>query len=351
MVFPESALAHRYLDGLSGIEIGGSAHNPFGLDTVNVDYTSDLETVFKKAEREMCGKALPVDLVAPGDELPLENHSVDFVISSHVLEHFPDPIKALKEWWRVIRPGGYIFAIIPHKERTFDKDRSRTPLAELIHRHQTGEGPDPGLGHCSVWITEDVIELARYLGYPVRAVQDTDDKAGNGFAVLLEKPGGSARRKLQRLWGRLPLLRRWSRRALRFLHRPPLCPFFEGQVRGEEGKLYLRFPNGASFGYFSYSHSTWIEHADLGRAYVVPGNDPAHSVYLWDQKSGHWLYTSPATFPYLFDFTWNAWLYYFPDTNTPGRYTRNPRYFANMSTGQILSIEEALSAAASAARR
>jgi hypothetical protein len=33
MKFMESKLAHQYLDGLKGIEIGGSAHNSFGLDT------------------------------------------------------------------------------------------------------------------------------------------------------------------------------------------------------------------------------------------------------------------------------------------------------------------------------
>ena len=29
--FAESKLAHQFLDGLTGLEIGGSAHNPFGL--------------------------------------------------------------------------------------------------------------------------------------------------------------------------------------------------------------------------------------------------------------------------------------------------------------------------------
>jgi hypothetical protein len=63
--FKESLLAHKLLDGLEGIEIGGSAHNPFGLKTRNVDYTDKMDTVFKQAEIEMCGDALPVDIVAP----------------------------------------------------------------------------------------------------------------------------------------------------------------------------------------------------------------------------------------------------------------------------------------------
>jgi hypothetical protein len=88
MKFKESNLAHQLLDGLKGIEIGGSAHNPFGLDTINVDRYSSMDTVFKLAEIELNGEALPVDIVAPGDRLPCADKSYDFIISSHVIEHF-----------------------------------------------------------------------------------------------------------------------------------------------------------------------------------------------------------------------------------------------------------------------
>ena len=140
MKFKESALAHQLLDGLEGLEIGGSAHNSFGLKTRNVDNTDEL-TCFKQEEIKLCGESLPVDIVSPGDQLPLEDNSVDFVISSHVIEHFPDPIKALREWYRVVKPGGYLYIIAPHKERTFDKERPRSTLSELIERHETGKQP------------------------------------------------------------------------------------------------------------------------------------------------------------------------------------------------------------------
>ena len=39
------------------------------------------------------------------------------------------------EWLRVVRPGGYVFIIAPHKERIFDKERERTTLQETIDRH------------------------------------------------------------------------------------------------------------------------------------------------------------------------------------------------------------------------
>lgn len=41
--------------------------------------------------------------------------SMDFVYSSHCLEHIQDFKAALKEWWRVVRPGGYLILYLPHK--------------------------------------------------------------------------------------------------------------------------------------------------------------------------------------------------------------------------------------------
>ncbi len=50
---------------------------------------------------------------------------------------------------------------------------------------------DPIDDHCSVWITEDFVELIHWLGWNILHVQDTDDKVGNGFTIVIgvEKPG------------------------------------------------------------------------------------------------------------------------------------------------------------------
>jgi predicted SAM-dependent methyltransferase len=42
--------------------------------------------------------------------------SMDFAYSSHCLEHVKDYKATLKEWWRVIKPGGYLCLYLPHKE-------------------------------------------------------------------------------------------------------------------------------------------------------------------------------------------------------------------------------------------
>ena len=184
IIFKESKLAHKYLDNLVGIEIGGSAHNPFGLNTINVDRFSDMSTMFKNEEEQFCGEKLKVDIESEGDSLPFDDKSYDFIISSHVIEHFFDPIKALKEWERVAKK--YIFIIVPHKERTFDRDRPITTIKELEDRHKGKIPYDDGYKHHSVWDTKSFLELCEHLNFNVVDYMDVDDKVGNGFTVVIK---------------------------------------------------------------------------------------------------------------------------------------------------------------------
>ena len=175
-------LFHSYLDGLKGVEIGGAAHNDFKVDVLNVDRYAGMDTVYKQAERQVCGRAKPVDIVAPGHELPLEDKSFDFVLASHVIEHIPDPIAALKEWARVARK--YIVLVVPHRDRTFDRDRALTPRSELIERHESGFTSDEDR-HWTVWTCETFLDLCEHIGFEVLEARDPDAKGGNGFALIL----------------------------------------------------------------------------------------------------------------------------------------------------------------------
>lgn len=46
----------------------------------------------------------------------IKNREFDFVYSSHTLEHMEKPEIALKNWWRVLKPGGYLIVCIPHRD-------------------------------------------------------------------------------------------------------------------------------------------------------------------------------------------------------------------------------------------
>jgi SAM-dependent methyltransferase len=64
--------------------------------------------------------------------LPLADSSCDFVLSSHMLEHVANPLKALMEWRRVLKPEGYLLLVLPDGRRTFDHRRPLSTLEHLI---------------------------------------------------------------------------------------------------------------------------------------------------------------------------------------------------------------------------
>jgi phosphatidylethanolamine/phosphatidyl-N-methylethanolamine N-methyltransferase len=45
--------------------------------------------------------------------LTYPDHSFDRLIATHVLEHLPNPVAVLREWNRVVRPGGLLSIVLP----------------------------------------------------------------------------------------------------------------------------------------------------------------------------------------------------------------------------------------------
>jgi len=58
-----------------------------------------------------------VDVVSLGDCLPLEQECLDLIMSKSAFYQFPDPIIALKEFSRVLKPGGRLL-IVDYNQRT-----------------------------------------------------------------------------------------------------------------------------------------------------------------------------------------------------------------------------------------
>jgi SAM-dependent methyltransferase len=180
----DSPFVTSYLSGLRGIEIGASAHNRFYLDAVNVDRWGGSDTAYKRYERRHVLRTAKVDVVASGDDLPFADKSVDFVFSSHVIEHFPDPVRALYEWIRVARR--YIVVIAPHRDRTTDAQRELTTIDDLVTRHRQGFTSTEEVMHWSVWTCDSFIAFCEHIGLRVIDHLDPDDKVGNGFAVVID---------------------------------------------------------------------------------------------------------------------------------------------------------------------
>lgn len=89
-----------------------------------------------------------VDIPARGEDLGfLADQSVDGVFSSHFLEHTDDWKAVLKEWFRVVRIGGYLTLYWPHP----------------LHYPRIGM-PGANVDHRVDLTNEDIIEAMKEIG-------------------------------------------------------------------------------------------------------------------------------------------------------------------------------------------
>jgi SAM-dependent methyltransferase len=77
-----------------------------------------------------------------GDLRMIPSATYDFVLSSHMLEHTANPLRALSEWGRVLKPGGGLVLVVPHRDGTFDHRRPITALQHLIDDLERGVRED-----------------------------------------------------------------------------------------------------------------------------------------------------------------------------------------------------------------
>ena len=68
------------------------------------------------------------DIVASAYKLPFKDEELDFVVSSHCLEHLLDTKAVLKEWDRVLKPRGIMAILVP------DSDLKRGTILEKTHK-------------------------------------------------------------------------------------------------------------------------------------------------------------------------------------------------------------------------
>jgi ubiquinone/menaquinone biosynthesis C-methylase UbiE len=100
------ARCRRVLDvGCGGVDLLRAIDAPFmiGLDQV----AQGLSRIRAETPRVrlVCGDS---------HSLPVADQSVDVVLAQHVIEHLEDPVRACREWLRVLRPGGDLLVLTPN---------------------------------------------------------------------------------------------------------------------------------------------------------------------------------------------------------------------------------------------
>jgi len=79
-------------------------------------YSMDLGSNLLKEVEKKCNTKKIIGSVL---SIPLNDNTFDYVISTEVIEHTPEPAKAVSELIRVARPGGIVIITVPNKNWKF----------------------------------------------------------------------------------------------------------------------------------------------------------------------------------------------------------------------------------------
>ena len=105
----------RRFDRTLEVASGRGEHLAFVRHQYSEYYQTDLSTEMLAAVKPSDGAVGPRIVVEQQDatQLSYDDASFDRVIATHVLEHLYRPHEALREWDRVLRPGGVLSIVLP----------------------------------------------------------------------------------------------------------------------------------------------------------------------------------------------------------------------------------------------
>ncbi|MCV7351958.1 methyltransferase domain-containing protein [Mycobacterium parmense] len=109
----------------------------FGTDTIwegRIEAGRNFNYDGNRVGRQFISEATDLSQIA--------DEQYDFLLSSNCLEHVANPLKALAEWKRVIKPGGGFILVLPRKESNFDHRRPITRFDHLLDDFNRGMGED-----------------------------------------------------------------------------------------------------------------------------------------------------------------------------------------------------------------
>ena len=122
---------------------------PFVERVIAVDASSEMLSAARARLRKFKNVVIRKGVL---EELPIEEDALDVAALTLVLHHLPDPVAALGEAYRVLRPGGRLLIVdmYPHEREEYKQQMGHVWLGfseEKMSKHVTAAGFEVGTFH------------------------------------------------------------------------------------------------------------------------------------------------------------------------------------------------------------
>lgn len=102
------------------------------------------------------------------ERTPYEDQNFDAVLAAEVIEHLENPRAVLREWTRILKPGGWIIFSTPNNESI------RSILALIFRGHYQAFGDESYPAHITPLLHKDIQRIAKETGIDVLAFRYTN---------------------------------------------------------------------------------------------------------------------------------------------------------------------------------
>ncbi len=120
-----------------------------------------------------------LDIISDITAIPVEDASFDAVMCTEVLEHVPDPVAALKEMNRILKPGGHLLITAPFASLThFAPYHFASGLSRFFYEHHLGK---LGYNIADMKMNGNYFE---YLGQEVRRIKNVSTQYSKGYNII-----------------------------------------------------------------------------------------------------------------------------------------------------------------------
>lgn len=147
----------------NGVDLGFGG-DPITPDAIRVDMPAQYGGV-GKLRSQLCGDAARLHW--------FQDNVLDYIYSSHLLEDFDDTESVLREWLRVLKPGGRLIIFCP------DEQRYRKYCAEKNHPYN----PHHKHAHFSIDFVKSLLEKAGL----TRVIYENPDVDNYSWDLVAEK--------------------------------------------------------------------------------------------------------------------------------------------------------------------
>lgn len=192
LIKPEELRDTNLLDAGCGTGWFSKKASELGANVTSMDLGENLLNLVK----EKCDSERIVGSVL---EIPFEDNSFDVVINTEVIEHTPDPEKAVAELSRVLKPGGLLILTVPNITWKW------SVLLANVLKLRPYEGFENWVGYNTLrkWASVNNLAIEDYFGFnfiPVfnritMPMNKLIDKLGRFFGIFMINIALRARKK------------------------------------------------------------------------------------------------------------------------------------------------------------